>query len=106
MYNIHDTSEVDGVSVTEQDQFQKDGVTLTLEWSKTDPTYSYQVTIVPNLPLNFSTSTRVHIKVPYNSPHNVSLTVSSCEEHNTTVFFKKVCYCELKIWYIKFWCNY
>ena len=96
-FAIHNTTEDDGVNVTEQYQFQKDGITLTLEWNKTDPTYSYQVAVIPNLPLNFSISTRVHIKVPYNSPHNVSITVSSCSQYNTTVFFEKVLYCELKI---------
>ena len=101
VHNIYDTSEVDGLGVnfTEQYQFDKDGdgVFLTLEWIKTDPTYSYQVAVVPNLPLNFSTSSRVHIKVPYNSPHNLSVTVSSCGKHNTTIFFKEVSYCELQI---------
>ena len=88
--------EVDGVNLMEQYPFDKDGVILTLEWNKTDPTYSYQVAVVPNLPLNFSTTSRVHIKVPYNSPHNVSVTVSSCGQHNTTIFFKEVSFCELK----------
>ena len=93
---IINTLEVDVVNLTKQYPFGKDGVILTLEWNKTDSTYSYQVTVVPSLPLNFSTSSRVHIRVPYNSPHNVSVTVSSCGQHNTTIFFKKVFYCELK----------
>jgi hypothetical protein len=88
---------VDGVNLTEQYQFDKNGVILTLEWNKTDSTYSYQVAVVPNLPLNFSTSSRVHVKVPYNSLHNVSVMVSSCGQHNTTIFFKEVSYCEIKI---------
>ena len=85
------------MNLTEQYQFDKDGVTLTLEWNKTDSTYSYQVAVVPNLSLNFSTTSRVHIKVPYNSPHNVSVMVSSCGQHNTTIYFEEVFYCELKI---------
>ena len=98
---IHLNSENDGVGVMEQCQFQNDGATLTLEWNKTDPTYSYQVTVIPNLPLNSSISTRVHIKVPYNSPHNVSIVVSSCGKHNTTFFFKEVHYIG-EFWYIMF----
>ena len=83
--------------MTEQHQFQNNGVTLTLKWNKTDSTYSYQVTVVPNLPLNFSTSTRVHVKIPYNSAHNMSIVVSSCGKYNT-IFFKEVHYIG------KFWC--
>ena len=91
------TSEIDGINLTEQYQFDKDGVILTLEWDKTDSTYSYRVDVVPNLSLNFSTSSRVHIKALYNSPHNVSVMVSSCGKYSMIIFFKEVFYCELKI---------
>ena len=84
--------------MTEEYGIENDGVTITLEWAQINPTYSYQVTVVPNLPLNFSTSTHVRIRVtvPYNSQHNVSIIASSCGKHNATVFFKEVFYCELK----------
>ena len=57
---------------------ENDGVSVELEWNQSDQTYSYHVAVVPDLPLNLSTSTRVQVKVPYNTPHNVSVEVSSC----------------------------
>ena len=96
MFNNLDAERINNLT---EEYFENDGVSITLEWLQTDSTYSYHVAVVPNLPLNFSTSTSVQIKVPYNSPHNVSIVVSSCGQHNTTVFFKEVFYCELKfVW--------
>ena len=80
--------------MTEEYDNENGGVSITLEWAQIDSTYSYQVAVVPNLPLDFSTSTHVRIRVPYNSQHNVSIIVSSCGQHNATIFFKEVFYCE------------
>ena len=85
-----------------EEYFENDGVSITLEWTQadlTDLTYSYHVVVVPSLPLNSYTSTSIQIKFPYNSPHNVSIVVSSCGQYNTAIFFKEVLYCELKfVW--------
>ena len=83
--------------MTEEYDNKNDGVTITLEWEQINPTYSYHVAVVPNLPLNFSTSTHVRVRVPYNTLHNVSIIVSSCGKYNATVFFKELSYCELKV---------
>ena len=87
-------SDTERINLTEK-YFEKDGVSITLEWTKMDSTYSYHIAVVPDLSLNFSTSTRAQIKVPYNSPHNVSVEVSSCRQYNATVFHREVFYCEL-----------
>ena len=86
-------ADTERVNLTKE-YFENDGTSITLEWTRTDSTYSYQVAVIPNLPLNFSTSTKVQIKFPYNSLHNVSVEASSCGQHNTTIFFKEVLYCE------------
>ena len=82
--------------MTEQ-LFENGGVSVTLEWTHTDSTYSYHIAVVPYLLLNFSTSTRVQMKVPYNSAYNVSVLASSCGQNIVTIFFKEVFYGELKL---------
>ena len=74
---------------------RSDYVLMTLLW--TDPTYSYHVTVVPHLPVSYSTSTEAQIRASYNTTYNVSISVSSCGQYTVTAFFKEVFYGELII---------
>ena len=75
---------------------KSDHILMTLEWTQNDLTYSFHITVVPPTPqVNYSTSTQVQIKVPYNVAYNMSILVSSCGQYNVTAFFKVVFYGEL-----------
>ena len=79
------------------EHIKNDHVLMTLEWTQTDPTYSFHITVVLPLPVSFSTSTQVQIRASYNTAYNVSILVSSCGQYTVTAFFKEVFYGELKI---------
>ena len=72
---------IDFTSLSEE--FDSDGVMVTLEWAPTNSVYSYQVTVVPS-PLGVLSSDsetfRVQLKVSYDVLYNVSVVSSLCDQ--------------------------
>ena len=69
---------------------RSDYVIMTLEWTQTDPTYSYHITVVPHPPVSYSTSIEAQIRASYNTAYNVTISLSSCGQYTVTAFFKEV----------------
>ena len=71
------------------EQFEKDGVIVTLEWTEENSLYSYNISVSPQLEVMFieRVSFRVQLSVPYNSFYNVSIAaVPLCRRNNVTTF--------------------
>ena len=56
--------------VTKSEYYESDGVTVTLEWAEETSLY---INITPYLSFNFSGSTTVHFKVPYNIAYDIGV---------------------------------
>ena len=61
------------MEISADEEFDNDIVTVSLEWAEESSLYTYHVNITPYLPHNFSGSTKIHLKVPYNIAYNVSV---------------------------------
>ena len=79
------------INVREQLEFEKDGVTIILEWDEVNPLYSVDVSVIPELQVNISGST-AQLKVTYNTMYNVSVIVSPPCGQSSVVVFNKVYY--------------
>ena len=69
--------------INRKEQFEKDGVTVTLEWTQEN---SYNFSVFPSLPIIFSGDANVQLKVPYNTVYNISLLVippNPCGQNDT-----------------------
>ena len=75
---------------TSLEQFERDGVTVILEWTLeySGTFYSYHVTVVPSVAiLTYSGRVRVQLKVSYDVSYNISVVASSlCGQRNVTAF--------------------
>ena len=67
--------------------FSLAGVFIDLEWTREHQSTIYSVNVTPHVNISFVASTRVQLTMPYNTPHNVSVTASLCNEHNTTTLY-------------------
>lgn len=68
------------------EQFEADGVIVTLEWAEDNTLYSYNVSVSPWLEVVFIGRVRVQLKVPYNSHHIVSVAaLPPCQHQNDIV---------------------
>ena len=65
LYRLHYYLFVDFKVILADEEFESDGVTVTVEWISIES--SLYINITPHLPFNFSESTRVQLKVPYNT---------------------------------------
>ena len=55
------------------EEFEEDGVIVTLEWTEINFAYSYNVSLYPKLEITSIGKASVQLKVPYNDLHNVSI---------------------------------
>jgi hypothetical protein len=66
--------------------FDKEDVTVTLEWNELNPLHSVNVSVTPEAQVDISSST-ARLTVAYNVTYNVSVMVSHlCEQSSVTVF--------------------
>ena len=69
------------------EQFESDGVTVTLEWYQNRSFYSYYVSVTPDIVMRTNGSILLKLKVPYNTFYNVSiLATPPCGKNNVTNF--------------------
>ena len=79
---------------TIEDHFGIENVTVVLEWDK-DEHITYNVTVIPHVPLLYINETVIQLTVPYNSFHFVSVVATLCDHNATNV--TKLHYGELYI---------
>ena len=70
-----------------------ENVTVTLEWAQ-EAGVSYNVSVTPQVNVEFLDSTLVQVVVAYNVVYNVSIVSTLCGRH-TAIKFNKLCYGEL-----------
>ena len=72
------------------EEFEQDGVTVTLEWTEENSLYSYDVIVSPELDvmvINYFGRFSVRLKVPYNRLYNVSVAaMPPCQRNNMATF--------------------
>jgi DNA integrity scanning protein DisA with diadenylate cyclase activity len=67
-------------------EFEKEDVTVTLEWDELNPLYSVNVSVTPEAQVNIFSST-ARLRMAYNVTYNVNVMVSHlCEQNSVTVF--------------------
>ena len=67
-------------------EFEKEDVTVTLEWDELNSLHSVNVSVIPETQVNISSST-ARLTMAYNVTYNVSIVVSHlCEQNNVTIF--------------------
>ena len=73
--------------VNSRAQFGTENVTVTLKWAQ-EPGVLYIVSVVPQVDVEFIDSTVVQLRVAYNIIYNVSIVITLCGRHTTTIFNK------------------
>ena len=75
--------------------FERDAITVTLEWMQGNPSYSYYVDIIlaTQLLINSNGITRVTVNMPYYIPYNLTILICLCRE-NLTSFAQSFHYCK------------
>ena len=75
------------INVREQPaEFEKEDVTVILEWDDLNPLHSVNISVTPETQVNISSST-ARLIMAYNVTYNVSVMVSHlCEQSSETVF--------------------
>ena len=67
-------------------EFEKENVTVILQWDELNPLYSVNVSVTPETQVNISSST-ARLAMAYNVTYNVSVVVSHlCEQNSVTIF--------------------
>ena len=67
-------------------EFEKENVTVILEWDELNPLHSVNVSVIPETQVNISSST-ARLAMAYNVTYNVSVVVSHlCEQNSVTIF--------------------
>ena len=74
-------------------EFGTENVTVTLEWAK-EAGVSYNVSVTPQVNVEYLDSTLVQVVVAYNVVYNVSIVSTLCGRY-TAIIFNKLCYGEL-----------
>ena len=64
---------IDLMEFSVDEHFENHVVTVSLKWTEESSRYTYHINITPYLQFNFSGSTKIHLKVPYNTAYNVSV---------------------------------
>ena len=67
-------------------------VTVTLEWDELNPLYSVDVTVVPEVQVDFISNSSARLTVAFNRMYNVTIGVSQPCELNDVIVFTKVYY--------------
>ena len=75
------------INVREQAvEFDKEDVTVILEWDELNPLHSVKVRVIPETQVNISSST-ARLTMAYNVTYNVSIMVSYlCDQSSETIF--------------------
>ena len=68
---------------TIEEHFGIENVTVVLEWDKDEHTYN--ITVVPHVPVLYINETVIQLTVPYNSFHFVSVIATLCDHNATNV---------------------
>ena len=67
-------------------EFEKEDVTVILEWDELNSLHSVKVSVTPETQVNISSST-ARLTMAYNIMYNVSVVVSHpCEQNSVTIF--------------------
>ena len=67
-------------------EFEKEDVTVILEWHELNPLHSINISVTPETQVNISSST-ARLTMAYNVTYNVSVMISHlCEQTSVTVF--------------------
>ncbi len=67
--------------------FEKDAITVTLEWTQGNPSYLYYINIIPmtQLLVTFNEITRVTVNLSYHIPYDLTILIH-CGVKNQTFF--------------------
>ena len=86
MINILFSTHAD-INVREQaTEFEKEDVTVILEWDELNPLHSVNVIVTPEIQVNISNST-ARLTMAYNVTYNVSIMASYlCDQSSETIF--------------------
>ena len=69
------------------EKFESNGATIVLNWTTVSFLHAYHVSVTPQVELMFNSSTRVHLRVQYDTKYNVTVEViHPCGLSNLTVF--------------------
>ena len=92
--SVTDPKEVAITSVSEQ--YEGDGVIVTLEWTQENPLYTYNVSVIPvPIEITFTGKARAQMKISYNTSYNVTVVASSpCGQGDATNFTELYYYSE------------
>ena len=63
--------------------FGKDNLTIRLVWSQENHGVSYNVSVVPSVPIYFTQHTTVELSLAYNTLYNVGITATVCGRNST-----------------------
>ena len=63
-------------------KYEKDNATVLVNWTQVNSAL-YYANITPQVPVTFTTNTSIELIVPYNSPHNLSVNWSLCDQDGT-----------------------
>ena len=68
---------------------ERDGVSVTLEWTPEGLSYSYDVIAIPSVEVTYSGRTRVQLMLSYNTPYTASLVATHpCGKTRNISFFE------------------
>ena len=69
------------------EEYSADNITVTVEW--TQQVYAtYNVTVVPLVPIVFTGSTRCQLTIPYNTEYNLTVEAAAPCRANTTALIR------------------
>lgn len=98
MQSVHDTYKfyipgLEGVNITIREvELHSENVTVTLEWSQENPSYSYNVTVIPQIELAYNhqcTTCTVQLTLSYNTQYNASVVaIHPCGQSTLTSFIE------------------
>ena len=77
-------------------EFEKEDVTVILEWDELNPLYSVNIIVTPETQVNISSST-ARLAMAYNVTYNVSVVVSHLCEQNSVTIFSEAYYYDLPL---------
>ena len=84
---MHDKYSQPDINVREQAaEFEKEDITVILEWDELNPLHFINVSVIPETRVNISSST-ARLIMAYNVTYNVSVVVSYlCNQSSETIF--------------------
>ena len=84
------------INLTEQKNYERNGVRVTLEWIEGRSLHTYYISVVPSAPFIFNGSTlqSVIFDLSYNISYNVTVQVELLCGKNVTIFAKLLYFCK------------